>query len=82
SGKYGAGIISGETASWRKIPEMDADKWLVLDEGTAIKVKTRTDGFYLVETRFGIEGWIEAGSFFWGKKDILPRGDEDNEGQL
>jgi hypothetical protein len=82
AGKYGAGIINNETASLRKIPETDAEKWLVLDEGTAISVKTRTDGFYLVETRFGIEGWLEEDSFFWGKKDIIPWGETENEEQL
>ncbi len=72
-GRYGSGIVGPETTALRKIPEPDAAKWLVLDEGTAINIKSQAEDFFLVETTYGIEGWLERDDFFWSRKDLIPR---------
>lgn len=58
--------IVGETGgALRKVPDSDADEWLVLAKGTSVHPSVKSEGFYLVETSFGIKGWIDRNRIYF-----------------
>lgn len=50
-------VISSEI-SIRKIPEEGASPWIALPEGTAVRMIRSYDGFVLIQTAYGLEGWV------------------------
>ncbi len=53
------GIVFGDEIFLKKIPREAADLWLTIEEGEAVKILDESNGFLLVETGFGIQGWID-----------------------
>jgi hypothetical protein len=49
-------------SSLKKIPRESAALWMSLQEGVAVKILDRTDGFMLIETGLGVKGWIDENS--------------------
>ncbi len=50
-------VVSSEI-SIQKIPEENAAPWIALPEGTAVEMIRSHDGFVLVQTAYGLEGWV------------------------
>ena len=50
-------VVSAEI-SIRKIPEENASPWIALPEGTAVEMIRSFDGFVLIHTAYGLEGWV------------------------
>ena len=50
-------VVSSEI-SIRKIPEENANPWITLPEGTAARIIRSHDGFVLIHTAYGLEGWV------------------------
>ncbi len=66
------GIVAGTPAQLKKIPEMQAEDWISLDEGTAVSVLVDEADFFLIRTSYGIEGWI-------ARDNLLRVADEETE---
>ena len=63
SGWYDAipkGVIGSAGAEVWRIPDSTARNWLELAPGTSVRIGSEADGFKLVETGYGIKGWIET----------------------
>jgi hypothetical protein len=71
----GAGLLAAgaEGARWqadavvgladgpiRKVPGALAETWMTLKAGTVVKVQGASDRWVLVQTGYGLEGWVEA----------------------
>jgi len=54
-----------EELSLRRIPSEAAESWLDLPAGTAVDLLTEKDGFVLVRTDVGLEGWVNMDSILW-----------------
>lgn len=54
-------VVASGGASVKRIPDEQAEEWLVLPEGTAVHRGVRTAGFLLVRTGYGVEGWVPEG---------------------
>ena len=63
------GIIYGDSAWLRKIPRQDAEPWLPVTPGTAVKVLDDTGEFRLVETGMGLTGWIGREYILYDRAD-------------
>lgn len=59
-------VISEAGAALRKIPDQEATEWLVLAPGTTLARAGKAGEFILVETAFGIQGWVPASSLYAG----------------
>jgi len=44
----------------RKVPGDLAETWMTLKAGTIVRVQGRADRWVLVQTGYGLEGWVEA----------------------
>ncbi len=55
-------VVSQERASLKRIPLDEAQVWIQLKEGTSLLVEGSAQGFVLVKTGLGLEGWIKADS--------------------
>ncbi len=51
-------VVANGGAVVTRIPESDAERWVVLPEGTAVRPGAMTGDFVLVTTGYGVEGWI------------------------
>lgn len=53
-------VVSAESGAGEvlKIPENNASVWLELPAGTTVLLKDRSGAFVLVQTSYGIEGWV------------------------
>ncbi len=51
-------IAASEGIEMKKIPSDSAGTWLTLQEGTCMKIKSVSHDYFLVETGFGMEGWV------------------------
>jgi hypothetical protein len=58
------GIIGPGPGSLRKIPRASSDEWFPLKAGTAVRIIAETGEFYLIETGYGIQGWITRENLF------------------
>lgn len=57
-----AGIISEGGAVLTKVPNENALEWMTLEEGSCVYIKANWDGDYLIETEYGLQGWISKES--------------------
>ena len=55
-------VVVEDRGDLKKVPLDRVGGWLVLPEGTALRVVGRAQGYYLVRTGLGLEGWIKEGS--------------------
>ena len=55
------GIISAEDVYLKKIPREAAENWLAAEPGMPIRLLEESGDFYLVETGFGVRGWVSGG---------------------
>jgi len=44
-------------ATIRRIPEPDAQPWLLIPEGTSVRIRSYQSGYTLIKTAYGVEGW-------------------------
>ena len=58
------GVVASAGTEMTKIPFPAAGKWMELPEGMAVYVEDRVPGYYLVQTAYGLRGWVE-------QKDLL-----------
>ncbi|HUX51185.1 MAG TPA: BatD family protein [Spirochaetia bacterium] len=54
------GVVGSSSGNLLKIPRADATSWLELQPGTTVRVLLDSNGFYLVRTGYGVEGWLPA----------------------
>ncbi|MEE8441376.1 MAG: tetratricopeptide repeat protein [Spirochaetia bacterium] len=57
--------------SLRRIPSQAAESWLNLAAGTAVDLITQKDGFVLVRTDLGLEGWVNMDSILWPQNPAI-----------
>ncbi len=55
----------------RKIPEASSTAWLQLAGGTSVTVLARSDDFLLIETAYGIRGWIDRTALYTWDRLVL-----------
>ena len=60
-----------EELSLRRIPSHVAESWLNLGPGTAVDLITQKDGFVLVRTDLGLEGWVNMDSILWPRNPAI-----------
>lgn len=65
------GVIGRGTGNLLKIPRPDASRWIELPAGTTVDVLLDSNGFYLIRTGYGVEGWIPSNDLLY---DVLPAG--------
>ncbi|WP_455383293.1 BatD family protein [Salinispira pacifica] len=65
------GVIGRNAGNLLKIPRPDASRWIELPAGTTVEVLLDSNGFYLIRTGYGVEGWIPADDVLY---NILPAG--------
>ena len=63
-----AAIVYGSPAAVRKIPSRDANIWLEFPAGYSLRVLESSGDFYLVQTSYGLTGWVE-------QRSLLPDGE-------
>jgi hypothetical protein len=63
-------VVSETGAVLKRIPEPGARDWLRLASGTSLRLVGRTREFILVETAYGIKGWVDRSALY------LPAGQE------
>jgi hypothetical protein len=64
------GVVLSEL-SLRRIPSQTAESWLILDAGTAVDLVSQKDGFVLVRTDLGLEGWVDMDAILWPRNPAL-----------
>ena len=64
------GVVLNEL-SLRRIPSHMAESWLNLPAGTAVDLITQKDGFVLVRTDLGLEGWVNMHSILWPRNPAI-----------
>jgi len=52
-------VVAGQEAPLKRVPLAEAREWILLPEGTALDVRGSAQGYVLVKTGLGLEGWIE-----------------------
>jgi len=57
-----AGIISSGGANLTKVPNERALKWMTLGEGNCVYIKGEWKDEYLIETEYGLQGWVSKNS--------------------
>ncbi len=55
----------------RRIPEADADGWLPVKSGSAVRVLSRTGNSLLVQTVLGLEGWVSLEDILWNEVPVF-----------
>lgn len=58
------GIVGPGPGSLRKIPRISSAEWFPLKAGAAVRIIAETGEFYLIETGYGIQGWISRENLF------------------
>jgi hypothetical protein len=58
--------VGNEGGRIRKIPQSSSQVWLVLKPGTELREKAVSGDHVLVETPYGIQGWIEEAQLLHG----------------
>lgn len=66
------GIVSETGGVIRKIPDRNAAEWLTLKGGTSVLTLATTGNFFLVETAYGVKGWLDRSVLY---RSHSPRGD-------
>ncbi|MCK4516694.1 MAG: BatD family protein, partial [Spirochaetaceae bacterium] len=64
------GVVLAEL-SLRRIPSQMAESWLNLPAGTAVDLITQKDGFVLVRTNLGLEGWVNMNAILWPRNPAI-----------
>ena len=59
------GVVGSSSGNLLKIPRADATSWLELQPGTTVRVLLDSNGFYLVRTGYGVEGWLPANDLLY-----------------
>lgn len=54
-----SGIVYSQDAQVRKIPSLTASEWISFPTSQSVRVLDASQDFYLVETGFGLKGWVE-----------------------
>ncbi|HUX12784.1 MAG TPA: tetratricopeptide repeat protein [Spirochaetia bacterium] len=65
------GVVGRNAGSLLKIPRPDASRWIELPAGTTVRVLLDSNGFYLIRTGYGVEGWIHSDDLLY---HVLPAG--------
>jgi len=55
-------VVADGRGSVKRIPVDEAQEWMSLDVGTSLLVTGRAQGYYLVKSGLGLEGWIKDDS--------------------
>lgn len=55
-------VISETGGAVRKIPVRAAAEWITLPGGTTVRARAHAGVFWLVETSYGVKGWLDASS--------------------
>ncbi len=55
-------VVADTRGNVKRIPVDEAQEWINLDVGTSLLVTGRAQGYYLVKTGLGLEGWIRDDS--------------------
>jgi len=63
------GVIGRGAGNLLKIPRPDASRWIELPAGTTVRVLLDSNGFYLIRTGYGVEGWIPSDDLLY---NVLP----------
>ena len=58
------GVVGPDDGKLKKVPGSLAEKWMTLRAGTVVKILGSTEGDVLVQTGYGLEGWLAS-------KDLL-----------
>ena len=53
----------------KKIPEEIGSKWLILPEGTSVSFKKEEGDYILVNTAYGLEGWVLKNQLIFVKEN-------------
>ena len=61
-------VVVAERGSVKRIPVDGAREWMGLPVGTSLLVKGRAQGYYLVRTGLGLEGWIKDDSVLYNPR--------------
>ena len=64
------GVLRGDI-TLRRIPEADADGWLPVKSGAAVRVLSRTGNALLVQTVLGLEGWVSLEDILWNEVPVF-----------
>ncbi len=64
------GVVKTEKVQVRKVPTEMAFDWLELNQGYSVYIKSHWEDMFLIETEYGLEGWIE-------KESLMVLGDVD-----
>ncbi len=67
------GVVARDDTEMRKIPVDAATRWLTLPGGMAVGIVGESGGYCLVETGYGIEGWVRT-------EDLLLAGGAEKSG--
>ncbi|MDC7226308.1 MAG: hypothetical protein PQJ61_06055 [Spirochaetales bacterium] len=51
-------IVCEKGVHMKKIPSETAADWIPMEAGTALSILNKSDGFLLVETGLGVQGWV------------------------
>jgi tetratricopeptide (TPR) repeat protein len=55
-------VVIHEGGHLKKVPDIGGGDWLTLLEGTAVYIKSESDNFLLIQTGYGLEGWLDKDS--------------------
>jgi hypothetical protein len=58
-------VVAIQGGSVKRIPVDNAREWMSLDIGTSLLVTGHAQGYYLVKTGLGLEGWIKIDSVLY-----------------
>ena len=61
-------IVYQHEARVRKIPSMTASEWISFPASQSVRVLDESHEFYLVETAFGLKGWVEKNNILIDKR--------------
>jgi hypothetical protein len=61
---------AGEGVFLKQIPRQAGGDWLPLRNGCLVRIRSRAQGFALVETGSGLKGWIEEGCLLLLEEDL------------
>lgn len=57
-----AGIVAKNGAELIKVPNANALKWIRVKEGSCVYIRGEWENSYLIETEYGLKGWINKDS--------------------
>lgn len=55
-------VVVAAEADFRKVPLRKAEPWMILPEGSSLRVHGRAEGHVLARTAQGLTGWVEEGA--------------------